>query len=135
MKELPDHIVEAVSDRVLAKGPVVAVYEYEKKHITVGFAERDCRVCNGETHHRIERDHYRSRTASVCSVCGETDVTVTDGGVALSDYTDQGDVDARPDDCDCAPCIVDEDLPCWPCYRDGFEEPNQAVLEDTEETA
>lgn len=28
----------------------------------------------------------------------------------------------RPDDCDCLPLM--EDLPCWPCYRDGFEEPN-----------
>jgi hypothetical protein len=28
----------------------------------------------------------------------------------------------RPEDCWCAPEM--EDLPCWPCYRDGFETPN-----------
>jgi len=32
------------------------------------------------------------------------------------------DSDKRPDDCDCTPVM--EDLPCWPCYRDDFEEPN-----------
>jgi hypothetical protein len=36
--------------------------------------------------------------------------------------TELTDFDARPDDCDCAPCLGD--LPCWPCYRDGFDEPN-----------
>jgi hypothetical protein len=30
--------------------------------------------------------------------------------------------DERPDDCDCSPLF--EDLPCWPCYRDGFKKPN-----------
>jgi hypothetical protein len=36
--------------------------------------------------------------------------------------------DGRPDDCDCSPLF--EDLPCWPCYRGGFEEPNPNVEED-----
>jgi hypothetical protein len=44
----------------------------------------------------------------------------TDGGVMLeadgSDHSDE-----RPEDCE---CIEVADLPCWPCYRDGFEEPN-----------
>ena len=44
-----------------------------------------------------------------------------DGGVTVeADTTD--DSDKRPDDCDCTPPM--EDLPCWPCYRDGFEDPN-----------
>ncbi|PSQ44454.1 hypothetical protein BRD17_04000 [Halobacteriales archaeon SW_7_68_16] len=29
----------------------------------------------------------------------------------------------RPSDCDCGGWNDGEDLPCWPCYRDGFEEP------------
>lgn len=33
----------------------------------------------------------------------------------------------RPDECNCTP--ISEDLPCWPCYRDGFEEPNPNVGE------
>jgi hypothetical protein len=44
-----------------------------------------------------------------------------DGGVTVekeeADHSNE-----RPDDCDCSPLF--EDLPCWPCYRDGFEEPN-----------
>lgn len=28
----------------------------------------------------------------------------------------------RPDDCDCREGPGQSDLPCWPCYRDGFEE-------------
>jgi hypothetical protein len=44
-----------------------------------------------------------------------------DGGVTV----EAGEVDhsdERPDDCDCTPVM--ENLPCWPCYRDGFEELN-----------
>ena len=43
-----------------------------------------------------------------------------DGGVTVeADTTD--DADDRPDDCDCTPLM--DDLPCWPCYREGFEYP------------
>ncbi|MFC7009369.1 SWIM zinc finger family protein [Halalkalicoccus salilacus] len=31
-------------------------------------------------------------------------------------------VESRPVDCDCLPTF--EDLPCWPCYREGFRTPN-----------
>ena len=44
-----------------------------------------------------------------------------DGGVMIK----TGDIDhsdERPDDCGCAPMVGD--LSCWPCYREGFEEPN-----------
>ena len=30
--------------------------------------------------------------------------------------------DGRPGDCDCLPTF--DELPCWPCYRDGFDVPN-----------
>jgi hypothetical protein len=46
-----------------------------------------------------------------------------DGGASVeaeqSDYSDE-----RPDDCDC--WGPEQELPCWPCYRDDFEEPNPA---------
>jgi hypothetical protein len=49
-----------------------------------------------------------------------------DGGLTVE--TEESDhSDERPDDCDCAPTF--EELPCWPCYRDGFEEPNPNVGE------
>jgi hypothetical protein len=43
-----------------------------------------------------------------------------DGGVMVeADGVDHSN--ERPEDCDCSPHF--EELPCWPCYRDGFEEP------------
>jgi hypothetical protein len=54
-------------------------------------------------------------------------VATSDGGII--EAGDDGEIldeqdpdDNRPDDCDCSPLF--DDLPCWPCYRDGFEEPN-----------
>jgi hypothetical protein len=31
--------------------------------------------------------------------------------------------DGRPRDCDCGAWNADTELPCWPCYRDGHDEP------------
>jgi hypothetical protein len=52
----------------------------------------------------------------------------TDGGSDVIDAGDDGVIlegddndDGRPDDCDC--WDADAELPCWPCYRDGFDEP------------
>jgi hypothetical protein len=47
----------------------------------------------------------------------------TDGGqVHATDATDGETASERPDDCGC--WDPDGDLPCWPCYRDGYETPN-----------
>ena len=56
----------------------------------------------------------------------EEPVVATDGGII--DAGDEGEVldetgDGRPDDCDCGDWNAGEGLPCWPCYRDDFEEP------------
>jgi hypothetical protein len=63
-------------------------------------------------------------------------VAATDGGQFAPDVTEAvtddeiaarearaavDETDERPDDCDCSPRF--EDLPCWPCYRDGFQTP------------
>lgn len=49
----------------------------------------------------------------------------TDGGRAVAPEP-QGasteDAPARPSDCSCLPSF--EDLPCWECYRAGYETPN-----------
>jgi hypothetical protein len=50
----------------------------------------------------------------------------TDGGttVDVATETDTSDEsDSRPDDCDCGDWNDGLDLPCWPCYREGFETP------------
>jgi len=36
----------------------------------------------------------------------------------------------RPEDCVCDDLNEFIDLPCWPCYRDGFEEPASGVTPD-----
>jgi len=48
-------------------------------------------------------------------------VTATDGSGVLN--TDDTDNDGRPDDCGCGGWNDGLDLPCWPCYQDGFETP------------
>ena len=49
----------------------------------------------------------------------------SDGGVVeTTDDTTEGDEsDEHPSDCDCGDWNAGEGPPCWPCYRDGFEEP------------
>jgi hypothetical protein len=50
-----------------------------------------------------------------------------DGGVTV----EAGENDhphERPEDCDC--WDPEQGLPCWPCYRDGFEKPNPDVEGD-----
>lgn len=51
-----------------------------------------------------------AETGSIHSVTVQTDLTAE---------TKRQLTDGRPDDCDCWP---NADIPCWPCYRDGFEE-------------
>ena len=60
-------------------------------------------------------------------------VAATDGGEIL-DAGDDGeileadtDTDDRPADCGCGAWNADGPLPCWPCYRDGFDEPAPAA--------
>lgn len=67
-------------------------------------------------------------------VAGGPRVAAADGGEIVSTDADgDGELDdARPDDCDCAPFMADDGLPCWPCYRDGFDEPNPASLANDE---
>jgi hypothetical protein len=63
-------------------------------------------------------------------------IAATDGGVievstdgkSLRDDDDADKGRERPADCDCHPAF--EDLPCWPCYHDGFENPNPEVTDN-----
>jgi len=54
-------------------------------------------------------------------VAGTPKVAVTDGGMTLDEFDGDDCDDDRPEDCDCTPLMGD--LPCWPCYREGFEYP------------
>lgn len=57
-------------------------------------------------------------------------VVASDGGII--EAGDEGEIldegDGRPDDCDC--WDADAELPCWPCYRDGFDVPNPSAGEE-----
>jgi len=57
-------------------------------------------------------------------------VAATDGGVTLDSFGADNRDDDRPEDCDCSPHF--ERLACWPCYRDGFEEPNPHATGESE---
>ncbi|WP_245634245.1 SWIM zinc finger family protein [Halalkalicoccus paucihalophilus] len=47
----------------------------------------------------------------------EEQEVATDGGTTVERLGLGQQVEDRPSDCDCIPTF--EDLPCWPCYRDG----------------
>ncbi|MFC7133759.1 MULTISPECIES: hypothetical protein [Salinibaculum] len=62
----------------------------------------------------------------------ETTAAAADGGVIPDDNPqpqteenrDERDSDSgRPDDCECTVWNGDYEIPCWECYREGFEEP------------
>lgn len=66
---------------------------------------------------------HTDATPQVAATDGGADVIVAgDGAEILGGDDVQEPGDDRPDDCQC--WDADGDLPCWPCYRDGFEEPN-----------
>jgi hypothetical protein len=62
---------------------------------------------------------------------GTARVVATDGGVIEAgdegEILDESDEEERPADCACGAWNTEGDritLPCWPCYRDGFDVPN-----------
>jgi len=66
-------------------------------------------------------------------VDGTPRVTATDGGqmIATDNNIETLEEDSdleRPDDCQC--WDSDNDLPCWPCFREGFESPSPAAEDD-----
>jgi SWIM zinc finger len=62
----------------------------------------------------------------------EESEVATDGGttVEYSGVSEQRE-ESRPAECDCLPTF--EDLPCWPCYREGFRTPNPHAEVTTED--
>ena len=46
---------------------------------------------------------------------------------------EQSPTDERPENCDCGDWNADLDLPCWPCYRAGFDEPASADSDDVQD--
>ncbi|ADJ16717.1 hypothetical protein [Halalkalicoccus jeotgali] len=63
---------------------------------------------------------------------GEEQEVATDGGTTVErSGSNEYCAKNRPTDCGCLPMF--EDLPCWPCYRDGFRMPNPSMEATTED--
>jgi len=56
--------------------------------------------------------------------------TVTTAPTRAPTRGDESGADARPDGCDCGEWNDGLSIPCWPCYRDGFEGPTPASAGD-----
>ena len=52
---------------------------------------------------------------------GGSEIIVAGDDAEILDGEDDGD--GRPEDCDCGSWNADSDLPCFPCYREGFRDP------------
>jgi hypothetical protein len=83
----------------------------------------------------IDPDALPSDFAAHVGACPR--VAATDGGTSLAgdatgveESTETSETAGRPDDCGCTPLM--DDLPCWPCWRDGFRQPNPNATRDKE---
>jgi hypothetical protein len=58
-------------------------------------------------------------------------LALPDGGaVPVDGESERGDdSQGRPDDCRCENLLAGASLPCWPCWREGFEEPAASTKE------
>lgn len=72
----------------------------------------------------VQRDALDDQLGGAVAAMPRIGKVATDGGhAALSNADAEAESDdARPDGCDC--WDADNDLPCWPCWRDGFDMPN-----------
>jgi len=63
------------------------------------------------------------------NVDATANVATADGGIIdagdEAEIIDESADEGRPEACECSALHDDATLPCWPCYRDGFETPAQ----------
>lgn len=64
-----------------------------------------------------------------CPEASDDEIIVAGDEGEVLDGDEESDDDGRPDDCGCGDWNAGLELPCWPCYRDGFEEPASAEEE------
>jgi hypothetical protein len=75
----------------------------------------------------VDRDSVDSQLGE--HVDGEVRFAAADGGITVADDdgeilddSEEADSTERPDDCECRRFDTEGvDLPCWACYREGFE--------------
>jgi hypothetical protein len=95
--------------------------------------------CPADTYHSGACKH-RTAVENTPAVLAAASGVATDGGQIIEADDDGvilGDdesADGRPDECNCGDWNADADLPCWPCYRAGFERPAGAANDDGDDT-
>jgi len=128
---------EAYSFRLLGDGDVEVVngsHEDADNHTYTVHVEggipSDC-TCPADTYQEGACKHRVAVAIRepVLEAASEQQPVRADGGTAtLEEFGGDDRDDDRPEDCDCSP--HSEELACWPCYRDGFEEPNPNAGDD-----
>ena len=73
-------------------------------------------TCPDHKHREATCKYIRRATFATGEQPVPGDVDDVDEGEVLDEP-----VDGRPEDCDCGDWNAGEGLPCWPCYRDGFD--------------
>lgn len=68
-------------------------------------------------------DHVSADSTPRAVADGGEIVVAGDDGEILDETDDVEGTGGRPDDCQCTSFLADEGVPCWPCFRDGFETP------------
>jgi len=90
----------------------------------VAFAVGECAVpASVDDADDLLGDHVEGGPQTVATDGGI--IEAGDDGEILDDQDSETD-DGRPEDCDCGDWNADLELPCWPCYRDGFRQPTGA---------
>jgi hypothetical protein len=77
--------------------------------------------------HSVREESAANAPGPVVATSDGGIIEVGDKGEILDG--DESDDDSRPEDCDCGDWNAHAELPCWPCYRDGFEVPASAEEE------
>lgn len=73
--------------------------------------------------YREAMTEYTQAALESAATTEETDdvIVASDDAEIIADTDGEDDVEERPDDCACGEFHRDTALPCWPCYREGFE--------------
>jgi len=127
---------EAFEFTVLGGGDVEVVnasHDDKGEHTYIVHVEggipSDC-TCPADTYQEGACKHRVAvaiREPVLDAASGDQPVRADGGTATLEEFGADDRDDDRPSDCDCGDWNDGLGLSCWPCYREGFEEPNPNV--------
>jgi len=94
--DVPEHVEEALGEHHLSMlSDRMLIMEYERRHLSIDFPERECESCGEEVDHRVEEDTYREVVITECSECGRKRRVeyATDGGERPNGGQPQPEID------------------------------------------